>query len=365
MNIQYCLSKSEYYSPFPLFRLNEEWLIIDVNLASQTLFQSVLHNSFEEWAKKFVSEFQSRVLNTSGFSCLNRGGLKDAVTDTFNGSIDSKEYGKVTFKLTIISLPQPDSDNSLERTAYFEINAVEFEQEFQESFQKVLQHQLIWESYAISYDLVLNEQDYYQEVLSRHITVLSEDGINRVIDIGAGTGNVTIPLLAAGRSVTAIDMSRAMIGKMHHKLSAIDNPKIKILMQNAKDLTGFSDGSFDGVNILLALFDMDEPEAALNAAIRVLRLGGVIIVTEPKKTFDLSALLKQAKTFLEEKGLYDKLSSHWACVTRANKKIDPSKRAPLFIEDIEEHLVKSGFEIIQVKDSHFGNCATLKAIKIG
>ena len=181
-------------------------------------------------------------------------------------------------------------------------------------------------SYAISYDLVLGVQDDYREVINRHVDALSKEGVNRVIDIGAGTGNVTIPLLEAGRSITAIEIRRAMLNKMQYKLSAMDNPKIKILLQSAEDLTEFPDSIFDGVNILLALFDMDDPAAALNEAIRVLRSGGVIIITEPKKMFDLSSLLSQAKKFLEEKGLYNKLSSHWACVTRANKKNRPIEK---------------------------------------
>ena len=368
MNTKYHLSKAEYYAPFPLFRLNDDWKVVDINLATQVLFKPILHDGFEESINRLVAGLQSHALGASAstdYTSLERDEFKDAVTDTVNGSIDSEEYGKVNFKLTIISLPNPDSENLLERTAYVEINTVELEEACRDNFQRVLQHQLIWESYAISYDFILNEQDYYREVLNRHITALSESGVNRVIDIGAGTGNVTIPLLVAGRSVTAIDISRAMLDKMHYKLSSLDNPKIKILMQSAEDLTEFPDSSFDGVNILLALFDMVDPVAALNEAIRVLRRGGVIIITEPKKMFDLSSLLSQAKKFLEGKGLYDELSSHWACVTRANKKIDPSKRSPLFIEDIEERLVKAGFEIIQMKDSHFGNCETLCAIKTG
>ncbi|NOQ63627.1 MAG: methyltransferase domain-containing protein [Methyloprofundus sp.] len=368
MNTQFHLSTSEYYAPFPLFRLDNDWQLTDINLAALVLFELTLNDDFKKSIKQLIVGCQPQALETSDSpDCpsLTKNELKDAATSAINDSIDSEEFGKINFKLTMISLPKLDSENSLERTAYIEINTTEFKEIFQEHYKKTLQHQLIWESYAISYDLILNEQNYYREVLNRHITTLSKDGINQVIDIGAGTGNVTIPLLAAGCSVTAIDISRAMLHKMHYKLSSMDNPKIKISMQSAEKLTELTDRSFDGVNILLALFDMDDPVAGLNAAVRVLRLGGVIIITEPKKTFDLASLLNQAKKFLEEKGSYDKLSSHWTRVTRANKKIDPAKRSPLFIEDIEAQLVQAGFKIIQIKDSHFGNCATLSAIKTG
>lgn len=53
---------------------------------------------------------------------------------------------------------------------------------------------VISETYAISYDCVLMELDFYNEVVSRHVSALSVQGIGRVIDIGSGTGNVTIDL---------------------------------------------------------------------------------------------------------------------------------------------------------------------------
>ena len=367
MNTIYCLSKSEYYAPFPIFKLDAEYVVGDINLACQVLFNSLLDEGFRESIKQNIDGLQLKSAGTlvaKDQAVLNGEGFKDAITDTAQGRVLSKEYGTITFKLTGIAMHNPDFNDSLDRTVYIGFDNTKLTEAFHVTFQNLLKHQLIWETYAVSYDAILQEMDYYAEVVNRHHSALCAEGINRVIDIGAGTGNVTIPLLQSGCSVTAIDVSRAMLDKMHSKLSGLDNPKIKIFQQSAENLPAFTNGSFDGVNILLALFDMGNPASALNEAIRVLRPGGTLIITEPKRTFNLPLLLPHGKQCLQDKGLYDKLSSHWACVSRANKKIDPTTRSiHLYIEDIQEILVGAGFTISGMKDSHFGNCATIWAIK--
>lgn len=360
------LAKTEYYAPLPIFKFNADLTVGDINLATQVLLRSISYKDFETLVRQ-VSKLQSASNDNSPTTnqvTLSAELDADAIVEMVEIHLQSTEFGAMELKLTILSLPIFSSVILLDRTVYAEVTKIEHEDIYRCRLQAALQHQLIWETYAISYDLVLNELDFYCEVTNRHRRALSVRGIDRVIDIGAGTGNVTIPLLKKGRSVTAVDISRAMLDRMRSKLAKLGSATLTILQQDAKDLSALADSSFDGVNILLALFDMSSPVGALNEAIRVLRRGGVLIITEPKRTFNLSALLYSAETCLRDKGMYEDLVSHWKRVCKVNKKIDPSKRStPLFIEDIQDRLGKSGFNITQMEDSHHGNCATLWAIK--
>ncbi len=217
-------------------------------------------------------------------------------------------------------------------------------QAFVDELHKDLQQNLLWETYAMSYDIVLPRLDYYTDVVNRHIHGLSHGGIRRVLDVGAGTGSVTTALLRAGCHVTAVDVSRAMLERLRAKLAPDEFVRTEILLGDARDLSMLDDSSFDGVNILLALFDMSDPTAALKEAIRVLRRGGVMLITEPKRSFDIYKLLASVETSLREKGLYEKLEDHWKRVGRINKKIDPAKRGMrLFVEDIVQMLLENGF----------------------
>ena len=95
---------------------------------------------------------------------------------------------------------------------------VEREAELQAEMRKRWRHELAWSLYATSYDRVLLEMPYYQEVLARHHAAMTRSDVRTVLDVGGGTGNVTLPLLAAGRRVTVVDKSRAMLEHLRAKL---------------------------------------------------------------------------------------------------------------------------------------------------
>ena len=65
----------------------------------------------------------------------------------------------------------------------------EKKQKFDKAVAKQWRHEIMWEVYAISYDRVLPELFFYQEVLNRHFKEMSNNGIKEVLDVGAGTGN--------------------------------------------------------------------------------------------------------------------------------------------------------------------------------
>ena len=276
----------------------------------------------------------------------------------------SDDCGFVRLRLTLLCLPQRSSIDSVERTVYAEIRSWGEDSLFRQRLRLALESHLIWETYALSYDQVLPRLDFYQEVVERHSRAFRDAARGSILDLGAGTGNVTIRLLEQGHRVTALDISRAMLDRLLSKVDRQPDGVVSIVRHDAADLVQWTSASFDGVTILLALFDMANPAAALGEAMRVLRPGGMLVVTEPKRTFDLSSLLRYAERCLREQGAYDALQEHWARVSKVNRKIDPSaRRERIFIEDIRERLELSGFSITREEDSHHGNCATVWAVR--
>jgi len=233
------------------------------------------------------------------------------------------------------------------------------------SFEADCDHKDLWTSYAYSYDEVLPYLDFYQQVVERHIAALSADDVETVIDIGAGTGSVAVPLITSGRAVTCVDNNRAMLERLRMKLEGRTTDRIEIVQQNAEELSAWADGAFDGVNILLALFDMANPQAAFGHALRVLRPGGILVLTEPKRSFDLDDLLAHAEQWLRNQGLHGRLKPHWERVCEVNAKIRPGQRRSWMpIEEILKVINESGFRVESVRDSHHGNCATVVARKL-
>jgi ubiquinone/menaquinone biosynthesis C-methylase UbiE len=222
----------------------------------------------------------------------------------------------------------------------------------------------LWDSYARSYDNVLSLMEYYQEVLHRHISFLSAPEINSIIDLGAGTGTVALVLARQGHHVVAVDNSAAMLDRLKSKLGASNGRSIELSNSSAEDLERYPDASFDGVNILLALFAMERPDKCLYHAMRVLKPGGRLILTEPLRVFDMNVLLAKAEAFLKQKKLLPAWQDDWDRVKQVNCELKDSMHPGKFpIEVIEEELRATGGTVKNIEPSHFGNCATIWFIK--
>jgi ubiquinone/menaquinone biosynthesis C-methylase UbiE len=222
----------------------------------------------------------------------------------------------------------------------------------------------IWDAYAQSYDRILPILPFYREAVNRHVEALSVHGARRVIDVGAGTGNVAIQLARRGMSVTAIDISDGMLKQLRGKVNGSARRRLEVVELDAQSLIRWPAGAFDGANVLLAFFAMKQPRRALKEVIRVVRPGGLAVITETKRDFHLQPLLEFVEHFLAAHSCRGELQEDWVRVKNANLVLDPSRRDDrLSVEEIEHDLAKSGFVIRSLRDSHLGQCATICAEK--
>ena len=236
-------------------------------------------------------------------------------------------------------------------------------------------HEVMWEVYTSSYDRIIPELPFYKEVLGRHLAAMQRPGIDQVLDIGAGTGTVTVPLVREGKSVTAVNLHRAMLARLEDKLGGIPTPRLAIIEDTAESLPQLADASFDGVTALNSFFDMSDPHSALLEAVRMLRPWGTIVITDPRECFNADSLKAIAEQYLLELGIYDKLHDDWMRVlsvtpalakTIASKRVPDgglSPRAPWHAEAIYETLRGLEFEELSFEDAHEGHCATITGKK--
>jgi ubiquinone/menaquinone biosynthesis C-methylase UbiE len=222
----------------------------------------------------------------------------------------------------------------------------------------------VWDTYAQSYDRILPILPFYREAVNRHVEALSIHDVRRVIDVGAGTGNVAIQLALRGMSVTAIDISVGMLKQLRRKVKGSSPGRIEVVELDAQSLVRWPEGAFDGANVLLAFFAMEQPRRALKEVIRVVRPGGLVVITEAKRDFHLQPLLDFVEHFLAAHSYRDEFQEDWVRVKNANLVLDPGRREDrLSVEEIEHDLAESGFVIKSLLDSHLGECATICAEK--
>ncbi len=93
----------------------------------------------------------------------------------------------------------------------------------------------------------------------------------RVLDLGAGSGRLTIPLCTCipRVSVTALDFSEAMLAHLRGKCAGLDNPP-QIITANAAD-TGLPAQSFDAVFASRLLMHLPDWQAGLTELCRLSR----------------------------------------------------------------------------------------------
>ena len=133
------------------------------------------------------------------------------------------------------------------------------------------------------FDDVAHRYDFLNDLLSlgrtkawrRVVTsIIAPKPGMKILDIAAGTGSSSRPLVDKGAEVTALDFSHGMIEQGRKQ-----NKNINFVQGNALKLP-FEDNSFDVTTISFGLRNTSNTEKALKEALRVTKDGGRIVVAE-------------------------------------------------------------------------------------
>lgn len=109
----------------------------------------------------------------------------------------------------------------------------------------------------------------------------------RVLNAGAGAGSLTLKLVDAGLSVTSVDASAELCDWVRAALAARGPAAVAANPVMTGDLQSLDlpDADFDAVVCAEVLEHLDDDAAALAELARVLRPGGLLVVTVPANPF--------------------------------------------------------------------------------
>ena len=196
-----------------------------------------------------------------------------------------------------------------------------------------LRKSLMWSEYALSYDKVLMSSSIYPRLIN---TLIGHHNPGpapilagaRVLDLGAGTGNVTYLLAerAAQRLVVAIDNNPGMLSMLREKCEPFlredaQGPGVIAIKQDISSLYGLNDGYFDYVvlnNVLYSL-EPDAVKSCLKEVYRVLKPGGEFRFSEPHKNCKLSKVLDQIGRDLRRNNRHKELEEDYRKVRQINE----------------------------------------------
>lgn len=100
----------------------------------------------------------------------------------------------------------------------------------------------------------------------------------RLLDVGAGTGRLTMAAKAAGYTVTGLEPSRPMVEE-----ALARNPHLRreeFIVSASGNAALFCDGTFDWIVSRQVLCHLEEPERVFAAWFRWLRPGGLIMLVD-------------------------------------------------------------------------------------
>ncbi len=123
----------------------------------------------------------------------------------------------------------------------------------------------------------------------------------KILDVGTGTGRISVPLLRLGADVTGVDLSLNMMGKLREKY-----PAAHVAQADASRLP-FASHQFDAVLTMHVMHLIGPWREALREYRRVLKPGGVYIDSTQwhAASSQLSRIRDQWRDLVEEHG------AHW------------------------------------------------------
>lgn len=141
------------------------------------------------------------------------------------------------------------------------------------------------------------------EELERLLPLTS--GLN-VLDAGCGDGQVAKTLYEKGWNVCGCDISPKMIQNAIEEFKKIEiegREKARFLVTSVEQLEQFPDSSFDAIVSLGVLYYLRDERRALAEFNRVLKPGGILIITQQNAFFHMSTFNKYTIKFFQERVL--------------------------------------------------------------
>jgi SAM-dependent methyltransferase len=244
-----------------------------------------------------------------------------------------------------------------------------------------LKREMIWSEYALSYDSVLLASSVYPELLNHVIGETVPAGGNgtlnrigrgsRIVDVGAGSGNVArlLAQLKRGHVIFAIENNPGMLDLLNSKCAPYlrfdDNgPGILAIKQDAGMLFGLPEASFDYAILNNVAYALEDPVACFRQVRAALKPKGEIRVSGPQKSTNLDKLFSRFAEDLEAAGRTAELKDDFDRVREINQKALSSILYRWDVDNMSKLLQTAGFtQITYSTDSAYAGQAMIVAAR--
>jgi ubiquinone/menaquinone biosynthesis C-methylase UbiE len=186
------------------------------------------------------------------------------------------------------------------------------------------------ESLAEKYDKVSKYQYINGLALVEQLNISAR---HKVLDVGCGTGRLTLKLASKVDHITGIDPSPQRIEVAHRKLTRMNHGNITFELGSSDDIGRYGENVFDVVYLNAVFHWINDKEEALNNIYRALKPGGKLGICTGDKDHPFTVKIAAIEV-LRRAGIIDEGADF---------------SAPVNTVELDSLLRKSGFRVIEIK----------------
>jgi ubiquinone/menaquinone biosynthesis C-methylase UbiE len=210
-----------------------------------------------------------------------------------------------------------------------------------------------WEHHFKYYDFFQNNSSRYRAIIDLHAEQLHES--KKILDTGAGSGNLTLKLLEEGHELVAVDSNEIALNLLREKCRTYGE-KLRVVNMDVQSLD-LGDDEFDGVSSMFVIPFVEDNRKYFSEAYRVLREGGKFSISAWAPLKDSwHGIMEILEAELKSKGIIPKYQREWEHLSessRTNLRKYVVKGPEL--SDLKMMLGEVGFKEVQyVQENPFG-----------
>ncbi len=202
----------------------------------------------------------------------------------------------------------------------------------------------IWKHHFKYYDLFQNNSERYRKTIELHLKELKN--FKKILDTGAGSGNLTFELLKQGKEVTAIDLDEFSLKLLKEKCKKYKD-RLKVLIMNTQNLN-FRNNEFNGVSSMFVIPFVGDNKRYFSEVYRVLKDNGKFTISVWAPVSDSwYGIIELLEKELKNKGLLPKFQKQWDYISQSSKvHVQNVLKGPK-VDELKIILKKIGFKKIK------------------